>query len=55
MKARLYRPNDGRETLVRAIRDPSISLRQLWQAFWSLPEEDRDCLPHVRRLLVLES
>jgi len=55
MKARLYFPRESRQALIRAIRDPSISLNRLWQAFRSLPPEDRDCLAYVPRLLALES
>jgi len=55
MKVRLYRPNHGRDTLIRVIRDPRISLERLWRAFWSLPEPDRDCLRHVARLISLET
>jgi len=55
MKSRPYRPHEGRNTLVRVIRDPQISLERLWRAFWSLPEADRDCLRYARRLITLET
>ena len=55
MKARLYRANHGRDTLIRVIRDPKISLERLWRAFWSLADEDRDCLRRMARLISLET
>lgn len=55
MKSGPYRPHEGRDALVRAIRDPHIPLERLWRAFWSLSAQDRDCLRYARRLISLET
>ena len=54
MRIRIHRPHPLRNAVICAVQDPNVPLSRLWRAFWSLPDEDRDCLPYVRRLLALE-
>ena len=53
-RGRVMFRNPFRSVLAGVIRSPEVEAERIAGAFRSLPEEDRDCLPWVPRMLALE-